>query len=45
MIDLSYKPKQPKQKEEPLGIVMLALVPFVAGFWWILTQGFVSGIY
>ena len=41
MIDLNYKKKTEEPKEESLGMVMLGVLPFVAGFWWILTQGLI----
>lgn len=44
MIDLNRQPKKEEPKEEPLGIVILALMPFALGFWWILTQGFINGL-
>ena len=45
MIDLNMKPKQQKQEEEtPLGIVILATMPFALGFWWLLTQGLINGL-
>lgn len=45
MIDLNRHPTKRKEEEEtPLGIVILALMPFALGFWWILTQGFINGL-
>ncbi len=42
MIDLNYKKKQ-EEREEPLGIVILGVLPFVMGFWWMLMQGLLHG--
>ncbi len=48
MIDLSYKRaeakgQEPKKDEEPVGILILALMPFAIFFWVILTAAFVGG--
>lgn len=37
MIDLNMKPK--KQDEEPLGMIILALMPFAALFWVLIEAG------
>ena len=33
MTDLSYKPRQEEPKQEPIGLLILALLPFAVGFW------------
>ena len=48
MIDLSYKRaeargREPKKDDEPVGILILALMPFAIFFWVILTAAFVGG--
>lgn len=45
MIDLSYKPRKEKPKEEPLGLVILGLLPFAVLFYVVLTAGFMNGIF
>ena len=47
MIDLNYKPKkqEPEEKEPPFIVVLLALLPFAALFYLILTVAFLNGIY
>lgn len=48
MIDLNRKPTPtPKEEEEetPLGIVILALLPFAGLFWLIMTTGMINGIF
>lgn len=37
MIDLNLKPKQ--QDDEPLGMIILALMPFAALFWALIERG------
>ena len=37
MIDLNMKPK--KEDEEPLGMIILALMPFAALFWMLVEMG------
>ena len=37
MIDLNLKPK--KQDEEPLGMIILGLMPFAALFWALIEMG------
>ena len=37
MIDLNMKPK--KQDEEPLGMIILALMPFAGLFWLLIERG------
>lgn len=37
MIDLSLKPK--KTDEEPLGLIVLGLIPFAALFWALIEMG------
>ena len=44
MIDLNRKQPEKKEEETPLGIVILAMMPFALGFWWILTQGLIHGL-
>lgn len=37
MIDLNLKPKQ--QDEEPLGLIVLGLIPFAVLFWALIEMG------
>ena len=49
MIDLNMKRNQDsgsgmqKEDETPIGVVILGVMPFVLGFWWILTQALLCG--
>lgn len=36
MIDLNYQPKQEKTEEEPLGMVILGVLPFLLAFLFLL---------
>ena len=49
IVDLSWEDQQPKAKkaeeDEPMGLVILSLLPFAVLFWWIFTQGFINGIF
>ena len=49
MTDLSLKKTsrtaEKKEAEEPVGVVILMLLPFAGLFWWLLTQAFLHGIY
>ena len=47
MIDLNYKPKKQKkeEKETPFIVILLALLPFAALFYIVLTTAFLNGIY
>lgn len=47
MIDLNYHKPQPEkeEKETPLGIVVLAMLPFAGLFWLIMTTGMINGIF
>ena len=40
MIDLNRKPEKPKKEEEdPLGLVILVMMPFVWAFWMLIERG------
>lgn len=39
MIDLSYKPKQKKEEDMPLGGIILTLMPFAWLFWYLIERG------
>lgn len=44
MIDLNRQRPEKPEEDTPLGIVILGLMPFALGFWWMLTQGLINGI-
>ena len=48
MIDLSYKPRKDDRKNEddaPMGLVILAVIPFAVLLYVVLTASFLHGIY
>ena len=47
MIDLSYKPKSEKKQEEdePMGKLILSLLPFALLLYVVLTASFLHGIF
>ena len=48
MIDLSYKPRKPKQQQEqepPMIVTLIALTPFAFLLWVLLTGSFLHGIF
>ena len=45
MIDLNHKSKKPEQeKETPVGVIILSLLPFAVLFYVVITASFLHGI-
>ena len=39
MIDLSRKPKKEEKKDEPLGVIILGVMPFALLWGWMIIKG------